>query len=100
MANRKLSIGCVLLVGGALTNCGGIVGCSVGTPAEPSNDPHGTAGSGAVGVPPDGAVAGAPDGGASGSAGGAGLAGFGGAMEVPQHGGESSVAGAAGADGS
>lgn len=25
MTNRKLSIGCVLIVGGALTNCGGVV---------------------------------------------------------------------------
>lgn len=75
MGNRKLSIGCVLLVGGALTNCG-IVGCgSVGTPAEPS-DEHGTmGGSGSVGVPPNGGDAGdggAPEGGASASAGVAG----------------------------
>jgi hypothetical protein len=26
MANQKLSIGCMLIMGGALTNCGGAVG--------------------------------------------------------------------------
>lgn len=48
MANRKLSIGCVLLMGGALTNCGG----TVETKGEdPGDERGGQGGSGFVGVP-------------------------------------------------
>jgi hypothetical protein len=46
MANRKLSIGCVLVMGGALTNCGG----TVETRGE-GPDERGQGGSGFVGVP-------------------------------------------------
>jgi hypothetical protein len=93
MADGKLSIGCVLLVSGALTH-GGIVGCSVGTPAERTNERGVTGGSGFVGVPPDDEVGGSGGSGASGSAGN--MAGEGGG----EHGGESPVGGAAGGDGS
>ena len=49
MANRKLSIGCVLIMGGALTNCGG----TVETRGDDTGNEHGGApGSGGyVGVP-------------------------------------------------
>jgi hypothetical protein len=96
MGHPKLRIGCVLLLGGAFANCGGIVGCGVGTPAEPRDRPDPAGGSGSVGVPPNGGHAGddgAPGSGASGSAGSAGL---GGEAGVRQHGGEASVAGAGG----
>jgi hypothetical protein len=44
MSNRKLSIGCVLIMGGALTNCGG----TVETRGDDMNQQGGT---GFVGVP-------------------------------------------------
>jgi hypothetical protein len=54
MANRKLSIGCVLIMGGALTNCGGTVDTHTDGGSE-----SGAAGSGFVGVPPNGGFTGA-----------------------------------------
>jgi hypothetical protein len=54
MANRKLSIGCVLIMGGALTNCGG----TVETRGDGTGNEHGGApgsgGNGYVGVPVQG----------------------------------------------
>jgi hypothetical protein len=56
MANRKLSIGCVLIMGGALTNCGG----TVETRSDTGNEHGGgSGGSGFVGVPPNGGFTGA-----------------------------------------
>src|SRR5205085_3311345 len=55
MANRELSIGCVLIMGGALTNCGG----TVGTRSDGGDEQGGAAGSGFVGVPPNGGFTGA-----------------------------------------
>lgn len=52
MANRKLSIGCVLIMGSALTNCGGTV-----EPRSDGGEEQG--GSGFVGVPPNGGFTGA-----------------------------------------
>lgn len=48
MANRKLSIGCVLIMGGALANCGGTIETRGGDGNEGGTE-HG--GSGFVGVP-------------------------------------------------
>jgi len=71
MANRKLSIGCVLILGGAISNCGGVV--------ETRSDDDGTehagasgsgfigAGAGPVGLPGSGGSFGTIAGGAPGT---------------------------------
>lgn len=110
IANRKLSIGCVLLMGGALTNCGG----TVETKGEGPGDDRGQAGSGFVGVP----VTGTGTGGAGPIAGSTGIGfggyvgtccpgtggdapglGAGGYVGVPPIGGEGGYVGAGGAPG-
>ena len=77
MANRKLSIGCVLILGGAITNCGGVV--------ETRSDDDGTehagasgsgfigAGAGPVGLPGSGGSFGTIAGGAPGTFVGTGI---------------------------
>lgn len=100
MANRKLSIGCVLIVGGALTNCGGVV--------ETRGDDSGSdAGSGSVGIPPNygGGFTGTIVGGASYGGGFTGVGGccvgvgVAGASPIDDDGGGASGDGAGGASG-
>lgn len=100
MANRKLSIGCVLLMGGALTNCGGTVETRGEDPDE-----RGQGGSGFVGVPITtggvGTIAGATGIGFGGYVGtccpGSMGGGYGGYVGVPPIGGHGGYVGAQGA---